>query len=382
MKQTGMTNTRVLAAVSGGADSMCMLHKLVVDGNDVVVAHYNHNMRGEESDRDAQFVSDYCKKNNIVCVIEKSAVILSGEENARKARYDFLTRTAKSYNCEVIATAHTKDDNAETVLLNLTRGTGTKGLCGIPYQRDNIVRPILTMSRKEVEQYNVQNNVPHVEDSSNESDDYSRNSIRHKVLPVLKEINPNVVDAIFRMSQLLTYDEDYLSSRPYEEHRAIASRYIRDNCPEPLSFSQVEAVLNLGKGYKMIDLPGIRVVKDRGKLYFSHPEISFDVTVSETIVNSNLTNDYLRYDSIIGDLIVSHRQPGDKFRVAGRNCTKTLKSLFLEANLNQSERDAWPVLRDSEGIVWVYKLGLAERVVCKPGDRAYKISVVERNENA
>ena len=355
---------------------MCMLHKL---GENVVVAHFNHKMRGEESDRDARFVESYCAEHNLEFVLGEANGALHSEEEAREARYAFLEKAAEEHGCSLIATAHNKDDNAETVLLNLTRGAGTKGLCGIPKQRGNIIRPILDMSREEVLAYNEANGIPHVEDSTNAGDDYSRNIIRHRVLPVLKEINPRVVDAIWRTSQILRDDEAYFSTG---DKKALMSRYIRENCPKPLSYEQVEAVLNLGDGFKQIDLPGIRVTKDRGKLFFSQTLPAFEVTTEEITVNSELTKDCIKCDSIAGSLIIGTRLPGDSLRIYGRNCTKTLKALFREADLTQAQRDAWPVIRDDLGVIWVYKFGTAERVAAKRGDKAYKISVLEKSENA
>lgn len=375
-------NTKILAAVSGGKDSMCMLDILTKQGYDIIVAHFNHNMRGSESDRDELFVSDFCNMHGIMCITEKTSDVLVSEEDARKARYDFLCRCAKDHECDFIATAHTKSDNAETILLNITRGTGIKGICGIPAKRDNIIRPILNMTDDDVLNYNRKNAVPFIEDSSNNSDDYSRNIIRHKVIPVLKEINPNVVESIYRLSLLAQYDEEffdrYLDGSADGHERAILSRIIRKNCPENLSFQHVESVLNLNEGYKRVDLPGIRITKDRGKLFFGKQNIGFDVDIEEGIVNTNLIKDCLKCDSIVGKLTVSTRQPGDKIRPVGRNCTKTLKSLYQEANLTQSQREVWPVIRDDFGVVWVYNIAVAERVKSEIGDRAYIIKVSEK----
>ena len=372
-------STKILAAVSGGADSMCMLSKL---GDDVIVAHFNHKIRGAEADRDAEFVKNYCDEHGIECVIGVAEKPLTSEEEARKARYEFLEKTAEMYECDKIATAHTKNDNAETVLLNLCRGAGSKGLSGIPYCRGKIIRPILDMTREEVERYNLENGIPHVEDSTNYTDDYSRNIIRHKIIPVLKEINKNVIDEIYRTSLLLKEDEDffdkYIEGNVNGQEKAIQSRIIRKNCPKSLSYEQVESVLNLGEGYKRIDLPGIRVIKDRGKLFFEDIKKEYEVTLEECIVNKELTNDYIKCDSIIGIPSVSHRMPGDKLRVYGRNCTKTLKQLFIEADMTQNERDSWPLIRDDEGVLWVYKLAVAERAKANIGDRAYKIVVTEK----
>lgn len=358
---------------------MCMLSLLISKGEDVVAAHFNHKIRGEESDRDAEFVRSYCEQKNIPLITGEAEEPLHSEEQARAARYAFLQKAAEESGCEKIATAHNMDDNAETVLLNLTRGTGPRGLCGIPPQRENIIRPLLSMTRSEIEAYNAEHGIPCVEDSTNASDDYSRNIIRHKVLPVLKELNPRVVEAIYRTSQILREDEEYFENG---NDRALRAREIRNSCPRPLSYDQVEAVLNLGDGYKQLDLPGIRVVKDRGKLFFTPENREYEVKIEKGIVNNQLINSCIKSDSIKGELRVTNRRPGDRLRVAGRNCTKTLKSLFLEADMTQAERDAVPIIRDDEGILWVCGLALAERAKAAPGDEAYIITVTEKQSHA
>ena len=208
---------RILCAVSGGADSMCLLHLLHNRGRDVVAAHFEHGIRGEESLRDAAFVQSWCREQGIPCVTGHGDAPgyaaeqgLSLEEAARALRYRFLEETAEEQGCDYIATAHNGDDNVETVLLNLTRGAGALGLSGIPPRRGKIIRPLLGVSRREIEDYLEKNAVPHVEDSSNQSDDYSRNRIRHRVVPVLRELNPGLHVAVGRTARLLAQDEDCL----------------------------------------------------------------------------------------------------------------------------------------------------------------------------
>ena len=178
--------SRVLCAVSGGADSMCLLHMLWSRreelGIEVAAAHFEHGLRGEESLRDAAFVESYCADNNILCVVSHGNVPeyaekngLGAEEAARILRYEFLEKKARELGFDRIATAHNADDNAETMLFNLCRGAGLTGLCGIPPMRGNIVRPLLDMTRTDIEKYLCEHGVPHVEDSSNQRDDYSRN---------------------------------------------------------------------------------------------------------------------------------------------------------------------------------------------------------------
>ena len=196
----------VLCAVSGGADSMCLLHLLHTwageGGFRVAAAHYNHNLRGAESDRDAAFVAEWCAGQDIPCVIgagdvahEARARGLGVEETARQMRYEFLRGAADAMGCGRIATAHSADDNLETLLLHLVRGAGLHGLAGIPPRRGVVVRPLLTTSRAEIVAYLEANGVAHVEDSSNTDEGYARNRIRRQVVPVLRQLNPRLTES-------------------------------------------------------------------------------------------------------------------------------------------------------------------------------------------
>lgn len=210
--------TRVLAAVSGGLDSMCLLHLLCRGGQGLAVtaAHFNHGLRGECADRDEAFVQAYCAQWGIPCVCGRGDVRalaarehLSVEEAARTLRYGFLERTAREQGCERILTAHHADDNAETMLLNLIRGTGVRGLSGIPAARGKLLRPLRNVSRAELEQYAQTHDIPHQEDETNALDDAARNVLRHQVLPVLKRLNPRAVEHMAAAADLLrAVDED------------------------------------------------------------------------------------------------------------------------------------------------------------------------------
>ena len=204
---------RVICAVSGGADSMAMLwalntlkEKLKID---VQAAHFNHNLRGEESDRDEAFVKNFCNSHGIICHVG-SARVEAGEKGleaaARNARYGFLQQLPGK-----IATAHTADDNAETVLMHLIRGTGLKGLGGITPVHGRIIRPMLTVTRAEVEAFLEEWCLPHIEDSSNRSDAFLRNRIRHHVMPLLTEENPKIAANLSQMALRLREDADFLS---------------------------------------------------------------------------------------------------------------------------------------------------------------------------
>ena len=193
---------RIIVAVSGGADSVALLFGLYLLKEELSIeleaAHFNHQLRGAESDRDAEFVRSFCAGYGIP-LHEAGGRILPGEKGleaaARDARYKFLRSLPGK-----IATAHTADDNAETVLLHLIRGTGLKGLGAIAPVSGNVIRPMLSVTRREVEQFLEEYSLTHVEDSSNASDAFLRNRIRHHIMPLLREENPRIAESVSSMA--------------------------------------------------------------------------------------------------------------------------------------------------------------------------------------
>lgn len=417
----------ILCAVSGGADSMCLLHMIYSRGIKVVAAHFEHGIRGEESMRDARFVESWCKEAGIDCVIGHGTVPscaaergLGLEQAARELRYAFLEKTAAEQGCKYIATAHNADDNVETVIFNLARGGGTLGLKGIPRERGHFIRPLLDMSRREIERYLEKNAIPHVEDGSNASDDYSRNLIRHHVTPVLRRINPELHLAVGRTAKLLEQDEDCLGamadsfireyydgeSLPVSElrqlHRAVSSRVLRRLCNESLSFEHVEQALKLLEGTerKYLDLPGQRLCRQQGRLYFSPggivsipdrelipgrwtavPELGLELLAeygdNDAEVNGLFKTCRLKCENICSSVYCTGRKAGDRLRPAGRGCTKSLKSLFNEAGYTRERRSRTLVLRDGKGILAVLGMCLDERAKAAPGDRVLTIKIRE-----
>ena len=422
---------KVLCAVSGGADSMCLLHWLYSKrdelGIGVFAAHYEHGLRGEEAQRDADFVEKFCKEKGIVCVVEHGNVKeyarkmhLSTEEAARELRYAFLQRTAEKLGCEKIATAHNADDNAETMLFNLCRGSGTAGLRGIPPVRDNIIRPLLQCSRAEIEKYLEENSISHVEDSSNDSDDYSRNLIRHHVSPVLRQINPAFAQCAMTAAELLRQDEDCLdmmaaefiekhfdgesiSCRELKKlHVAVASRVLRKLWKTTLSFEHVNELMKLvsGDGLGFADVPGGRIRRERGRIYFKE-ESSQPISDRAITINGitdipeagikihcfqedfgkevyGLFNTFaLKYENIQGVVFCTAWRHGDKIHPIGRNCGKTLKALFNEKKMTQSQKLACPVIRDDAGVLAVMGFPADERTKAEPGDKVLRL-VIEK----
>ena len=425
---------RVLCAVSGGADSMCLLHFLHENrekmGADVAAAHFDHGLRGEESERDRQFVEAWCKSREIACIWEKGEVLAFGksrgmgtEEAARALRYDFLHRAARTLGCNKIATAHNADDNAETVIFNLARGAGPAGLSGIPPVRGEIIRPLLGTSRQEILAYLNENSVPHVEDSTNAGDDYSRNIIRHRVIPVLKDINPGFLENVKKTTLLLRRDEEYLNglARDFIRRelrdgaletagllalpRPVAARVIRALCPENLSKDHVDRVFDLlpGGELKKIHLPGITLTKDQGRLFFgggqgdlfpdtrlnipgitgipgTNFQIRSEIIENQGEINSSLRTFYFNCDNICGNIFCTRRREGDKVRLLGRGCTKSLKNLFGEAKMTQAERNRTLVLRDQAGIAAVLGFGVAERCASCGAGKKLRITIENTGE--
>jgi len=458
----------VIVCVSGGADSMCLLETMLeisrVRGFTVGAAHFNHRLRGEESDRDESFVRAFCSMHGIpfynggsdvrVYAKEQSLGI---EEASRALRYGFFHETALRTGAVRIATAHTADDNAETMIFNLVRGAGVVGLAGIPPVRGMVIRPMLRVSRQDVLSFLSGSDVHYVSDSTNELTIYNRNKIRHSVIPVLREINPGLGEATVATAALLRADELYLSAvadefirghctataagssavidaqpaggnnEPDPERRdclsvgaddilslpaAISGRVIRKLYGGNLSYGHVKAVLEFcerGGASGRLSLPGMTVCMEYGRLVFGirqrpseegfepiHIEtgdfcgcltipgaglnISCKSIIYDGTINKSFTSFLFKSIDICGKMTVRSRREGDTIRLIGRNCTKSLKKLFIEERVPRDIRPLVPVIADDTGVLAVYKLGVSDRAVPKPGDRAFLIDFYKENE--
>ena len=407
----------VLCAVSGGADSIYLLCRLLERGVRVAAAHFNHRLRGAEADRDEEFVRRFCGGRGVNCITGSGSTAdyaaehgLSMEDAARQLRYAFLQETAAAIGAVRIATAHTADDQLETMLLNLARGSGLRGLCGIPPRNGLIVRPILTIPRSELIRWLDEHDVPHVEDSTNAEDCYARNRLRQQALPALRSVNAAAASHAVSASLLLREDDQYLqdaaraflAAQPTPDAISstalaaqpfpIASRAVRLACPAALSLLQVRSVLALcadGKNSRL-SLPGTQAILEGGLLRFGatvvcpigpyeiFPGVSLTLpqaglqlscrllTPGEEIHGSFQTF-YFQSEAICGKVICKSRQPGDEIRLAGRGCTKSLKKLFQQARIPPSARAHIPVLYDELGPIAVVGFGAAERAAAAPG---------------
>lgn len=401
---------RVVVALSGGADSMALLYVLNSLKADYAIileaCHVNHGIRGETADRDERFVSSVCEKLGIKLHLLRSDVPalakekgIGLEECGRQVRYGFF----ESLGDCLIATAHTLSDRCETLLLNEIRGTSLKGLCSIPAVRGNIIRPLIDCTRDDIEAYCAENGIEFVTDETNFDSVYSRNRIRLNVIPEFKKINPSFEKAASRLIASATEDEDYFEAVTAEAvsqakkengydavfiknlHPAVRKRVlsyvIKDNTginPELIHLRLVEDVLDGGKteiiGNTVVSVSkGILIVNPpeedttEWEYGFSHLSATLPFgTVTAEIFNKNdlppkhiVHNKVLDYDSIVGNCVLRNRRPGDRMRLAGSSCTKTLKKLFNEKHLEG--RNSLLILADELGILWVQGLGCADR---------------------
>ena len=413
----------VLCAVSGGADSVCLLD-LVRRLGDVTAlcAHFDHGIRGEESARDAAFVEALCKEWGIPFFLGRGDVPayakehgLSLETAARELRYAFLERTAAEQDADVVATAHSLNDNAETILFRMARGTGLRGLAGIPARRGSIVRPLLRTPRRDIEEYLAARNIPHVEDSTNAETDAARNRIRLDVLPALESIHPGAAAGIARMSETLAEDEAFLASLA-EEKLALWGGAIpgKELCslPKPvarraaarwlggeLSRERFEALLRFaaGDGAGVLELPGRRIRREFGSLrleeesapkleerplspgetivYPCRWKISCESCAAGAEIQTSFNTFCFSCANICGKLTVASRAAGDSLVLRRGGGTRSVSKLLGEARIPASQRDGIPVVRDEAGVLAVYGVGQSERAFPAPEEEFYKITI-------
>lgn len=404
-------NSTIVVALSGGADSMSLLHALVVLSKEfnfkIEACHINHCIR-QEADSDEQFVKEFCEKLNVKLYVFKvnipeiaGKLKIGLEECGRIERYKIFSGFSDCF----IATAHTLSDKCETLLFNITRGCSVKGLCSIPAARDNIIRPLINCSRSEIEQYCSINGIPFVTDISNFDVNYSRNRIRNNVIPELKVINPSFENSVRKLSESSELDEDYFNTitdnillnmrttvgydvktlvnlHPALKFRVI-SKILYDGFNIDIERKHLLLIDSILEGGKVQLNNNLYVIVSDGVLYFTS-ENSSDFELWEydfnnlKVSNDNCTlfaevvekkslhssqfvhKNMLDFDKLIGNITVRNRREGDRIKTVGSNCTKKLKKLFNERKLK--DRYSIPVICDESGIVWVKGIGCDERL--------------------
>lgn len=412
-------NGRILVALSGGADSVCLLLALQECGADICAFHLNHGIRGEEAERDQLFCKNLCFEKGIpfstlTFDVPEYAVKngLGLEEAARKIRYEQLNTEAERTSALYIATAHNADDNAETVLFNLARGCSADGLSGIPQIRDNIIRPLLSSTREEIERFLEERNADFVTDSTNLSDDYSRNRIRHSVMPVLRSINPSVAESVMRLCASVeedkAYFQDILSQNKYTLprelplvllKRQIAEKFFNTTGCHLENVHITEIAQHVKNGTCLtLDLPGKNCVYiSYGNYEFSkRVEISdYNVKISAGLTEISETDTKFFYgnenvyklatsaaidcDKIVGGLYARPRRAGDRIKVFG--VSKDVRKELINKKIPLCLRRRLPVIYDEEGIVYVPYIGADDRVFSKTGQLVFGLLYSETEKS-
>ena len=384
---------RVVCAVSGGADSVALLFAVYLLkeklGITVEAAHFNHNLRGNESKRDEEYVRSLCDRLDIPLHVG-SGYVTAGKKGleaaAREARYEFLY----SLNGK-IATAHTANDNAETVLMHLVRGSGLKGLGGIAPVSDRLIRPMLDITRQDVLAFLDEYNLTYVEDSSNKTDQFLRNRLRHSVMPALETENPCFAENVSAMAMRLRNDEVVLEQQareqatvdvftmrqmpegirnrvianflrnagvkePEAEHVAAVQRLVDSDKPSAKAYMRDGIVV--ARCYEKLEVqkeaqplqthtlncPGTLELKDSGlRVVCEFAAQYVDTTDAFTVVPE-------------GSIVVRCRKAGDNIRLHGG--TKDLKKLFIDKKIPASQRLQIPVICDERGVLGVFGFGV------------------------
>lgn len=394
----------VLCAVSGGRDSMCLLHYLYHLGQrmdfTVAAAHLDHGMR-QTAQRDASIVEEFCAERDIPFHLGHARVYeaakarnLTVEEAGRRARYDFLEKTAREIGADRIATAHHRNDQAETVLLNLLRGTGPEGLGGIPAVRGKYIRPLLDTTRSEIEAYVADNAIPYGDDETNDDLHYSRNRLRRAVWPQLEAINTEATAHIAAAAAIARAENDYLNALAAEflpkestemacdtifsAPEVLQSRMVRlllARLPagkKDVGAVHVRALLALCRSGGTLSLPGGMSAVCRGgtlRLYMTSPappEMSltpgvhrwgaYTVTVEREETGAN---GFCLHCAPGDTLSVRAWRGGDRMVLSGSRGSRTLKRLFTDAGAPRETWDRLPVICVNDVPVAVYGVGAA-----------------------
>lgn len=395
----------VIVGVSGGADSVALLHLLHMSEYKCIVAHCNFHLRGEESNRDEQFVIDLSKRWNLpieIASFDTTAVAaqrkISIEMAARDLRYEWFESLRNKHQTEAIAVGHHRDDNVETVLLNLSRGTGIRGLSGILPKNGYIIRPMLAISREEIEKYLIDHHLEHITDSSNAENYYLRNKIRNELIPILEQLNPSVREAIERTAENLhQVEEIYFAEIEKQRQKLLCSSgdlftiNINELKHHPQSNTILYELLHpfgfnstvcqsiteslIGISGKQFFSENYLVTKDRESLiisrqkplsldeYFIHEhehEISLPVKMKiETVdkrnfeLSTNKNCAQLDASKITFPLTLRRWQQGDSFQPLGLNGKKKVSDLFTDLKYSMIQKqEAW-LLCSNHQIVWI-----------------------------
>jgi len=413
-------NRPIVVGVSGGPDSMALLHILQnIVKNPLIVAHLNHQFRGKEAKRDAEFVKEYCNQMGIHCVIKEYDVPqymrenkLGAEDAGRKIRYSFYLEVARKWEAGYIALGHHANDQAETIIMRMIRGTGTHGLSGIPYKRDiegtTLIRPFLDVSREEIEHFVLKNSIPYRIDDSNYSTKYFRNQIRLDILPKLLQYNKQLIAHLSQMAKINQAEDSYFRRQAKEffdqyvkrDHNHsysidVSQLYLIDialqrrvihliltylGLKEEFTFTHIEKIAHLIQQThpsKSLDLPGLRVYREYGKIVFKvNIEQGNSFYYFETLLPATVTIPQIHkivraffsekkmeltglWDVFDGQLfeekkiIIRTRKNGDRIHVKGINGSKKIKDIFIDQKIPREWRDKQPIIEMDGEVLWI-----------------------------
>jgi tRNA(Ile)-lysidine synthase len=417
--------SKIIVAVSGGIDSMTLLYSLIALETEfelsLAVAHVNYGLRGVESDSDEHLVREYAESNGIPVFIKKinpddPGLIIGGSVQvwARDIRYGYFEELRTKHKFDLVATGHTSDDNAETVFLNLIRGSGLDGLRGIPPKRGTIIRPMIYISRKDIEAYAGSGNIPYRIDISNKSDRFARNVLRNEVFPLMEsKLRENVLYSINRTSSIIRSIDDYIHETAQKQyggivretgtnefyigkkelqslHPVITDYLLRDIVSRvsksPASFELTRRIRNLiyaPAGNTIFITPeyrvdseasGIRFLENKEPERFTieinlYEEYRFgDFTfrsssVDRTGVSFDMVGniEYIDADKIKKSLVLRTWQKGDRLQPLGMRTFKKVSDIFIDAKIPRSEKHRIPLLTTDEDIIWICGLKLDDR---------------------
>lgn len=427
---------KIVVAVSGGPDSMCLLYMLNIIKHSyniqLYVAHVNHCLRDSESDEDEEYVKKFCEKNDIPFYVKRVDINkicaekkISSETAGRMERYEFFQELINALKAQKVALAHNSNDQAETMLMRIMRGTGIEGLRGIrPVREEHYIRPLLILSRNEIEDFCKEKSISPRIDSSNMKNIYNRNKIRLELIPYIQEnFNKDIIPTLNRLNEIVTVDADYLdevskkifnenctienkrviiNKRCFNENKAILTRVIRKSISEvkgnttnieTVHIYDVISLYNQGTG-KHIMLPDRIVaeniygcihiyrkeesdkvkneineiaiskkdISDKNKFQLIYDEYYFTFEVIDT--NENIKSDdflkFFDYDKIKNTIEIRKRKDGDKFIPIGMKGSKKLKDFYIDLKIPKEERDEIPLICFDGHIAWILDYRVSE----------------------
>lgn len=416
---------RILCAISGGMDSVVMVHLLHELGIEMEFAHANFQLRGEESTRDEMFVSDLAQKFNVVCHIKHFETDsyarehqLSVQVAARELRYTWFSELVKvNSQLKYVCTAHHADDNIETLLMNFFKGTGIQGLKGIPVLQGNIIRPLLFSSKDEIRNYASFNKLSYVEDSSNLSDKYTRNFFRNKIIPLIKEVYPEVlsnlrnnltrfneVEILYREAvkkkthKLLFFEKDGTIKIPIEKLRLITplQTMIYEIFSQwgfhPSQLSEIIKLMDSQTG-KLMNSPSHQLLKNRNWLIVSAIESRSSSIIPIDSINKSIYFEFgsiecrmisevkdldtgmhsitIDADEVIFPLILRKWKAGDYFYPLGMKKKKKISRFLIDLKFSMIDKEKVWVLESNKRIIWVIGHRIDDRFKITPKSRHF-----------